>query len=68
MPSDQITATTYTHLIDADEGGIRNQKEEEIETETSTPLIEDLEIMSQSRHEPEYNVLNRVVIEKATCA
>ena len=36
--------TTCAHLIDTDEGGIRNQEEDHIETSNSTPLIKDLEM------------------------
>ena len=35
---------TCAHFMDTDEGGIRNQEKDEIETETSTPLIKDLEM------------------------
>ena len=35
---------TYVRFTDTNEGGIRNQKEDEIETETSTSLIKDLEM------------------------
>jgi len=44
LPNDQIVVTTYVHFIDTNKGGIRNQKEDEIKIETSTPLIEDLEM------------------------
>ena len=35
---------TYTHLINTNEGGIRNQKEDQIEIKSGTPLIKDLKI------------------------
>jgi len=44
LPNDQIVATTYAHFTDTDEGGIRNQEENKNKIETSTPLIEDLEM------------------------
>ena len=36
--------TTYTHFIDIDKGGIRNQEKNKIKIKTSTPLIKDLEM------------------------
>jgi len=44
LPNNQIVAITCAHFTDTDERGIRNQKEDKIETETSTPLIKDLEM------------------------
>ena len=44
LPNNQIVMMTYACLIDADKRGIRNQKENQIKSSNSTPLIKDLEI------------------------
>ena len=44
LPNNQIVVITYARFMDTNKGGIRNQKEDKIEIETSTPLINDLEI------------------------
>ena len=45
-PSDRINATVWARRSDAEDliGGIRIKESHQIETEHSTPLIDDLEI------------------------
>ena len=56
------------HFIDTDEGGIRNQKENEIEIKTGIPLIKDLEISNifKNKDDKEGNSVTNKLINKVS--